>query len=102
MAAESRADRLALELLAPAAAVRAALERHVPSGHPDELAERTVELLVEVFGLPLAAATPTAAGSASAGTASPPCGSGWGSDAPRPPAASNFRRAPEREVAAGD
>jgi hypothetical protein len=58
MAAESRADRLALELLAPAAAVRAALERHVPSGHPDELAERTVELLVEVFGLPLAAATP--------------------------------------------
>jgi hypothetical protein len=58
MAAESRADRLALELLAPDDAVRAALERHGPSGHPDELAERTVELLVEVFGLPLAAATP--------------------------------------------
>jgi hypothetical protein len=57
MAAESRADRLALELLAPAVAVRTALKRHSPSGHPDELAEWVVELLVEAFGLPLAAAT---------------------------------------------
>jgi hypothetical protein len=56
MAAESRADRLALELLAPAAAVRAVLERHGPvdqgRGLLDEPVGKIAELLRETFGLP--------------------------------------------------
>jgi hypothetical protein len=60
MVAESRADRLALELLAPVAAVRTALERHSPvdqgRGLTDEQADKIAELLVETFGLPAAVA----------------------------------------------
>jgi len=63
MAAESRADRLALELLAPAATVRALLERRRRGatsegrtgggrGRAEERAAEVAELLVERFGLP--------------------------------------------------
>ena len=63
LAAEARADRLALELLAPAATVRAALERRVPPSsaearaaggraRAEERAAEAAELLVERFGLP--------------------------------------------------
>jgi hypothetical protein len=62
IAAESRADRLALELLAPAAAVRIVLERRGPlrqgRGRPDEQADETAGLLMETFGLPATAAAP--------------------------------------------
>jgi hypothetical protein len=62
MAAESRADRLALELLAPAAAVRVVLERRGPlgqgRGRPDEQADEMAGLLVETFGLPATVAVP--------------------------------------------
>ncbi len=60
MAAESRADRLALELVAPAATVRGTLEHHGRSGHPDDRVGQTTDLLVETFALPPAVATPYA------------------------------------------
>jgi hypothetical protein len=60
MAAEARADRLALELLAPAAAVRAVLKRLGPAvpGRSlfDDHARQIAEPLAETFGLPAAVA----------------------------------------------
>jgi len=57
--AEERADRLALELLAPSEAVLAHLPAHTLS--PFERVSQTVELLVDVYRLPRLVARPYAA-----------------------------------------
>jgi IrrE N-terminal-like domain len=50
--AESRADCLALELLAPAQLVRGELERRGPSGNYRHCVDQTIEVLGGTFGLP--------------------------------------------------
>lgn len=60
LAAETRADRLALELLAPGAAVRARLDGAPLPARFDERLPPAVDTLVRDFGLPPAVAAPYA------------------------------------------